>query len=231
MQGEASPVVRVRGWWLRPAVSAVLVGSIIGGGILGNEPARAQSASPPAAAQEFVIVPTESQVIYRVGETLIADNNRFNMAVGTTQAIRGAVTVDRVNPRASRIGPITIDISQFQSNVARRDNAIRRQWLESAKFPAAEFTPMQIEGLPAQYVDGRPIPLRITGTLRVRNVLRPTTFDATVTLTGQQLTGQATTKVLMTDFGFSPPDIFGILRAQNEVGIEFRFTARPASTP
>ena len=231
-QGEAGPMMRGRAWWRGPILSAVLAATMIVGGVRGYAPAaHAQPASPPAAAQEFVIVPTESQVIYRVGETLIADNNRFNMAVGTTQAIRGAVTVDRVNPRASRIGPITIDISQFQSNVARRDNAIRRQWLESAKFPDAEFTPMQIEGLPAQYVDGRPIPLRITGTLRVRNVPRPTTFDATVTLTGQQLTGQATTKVLMTDFGFTPPDIFGILRAQNEVGIEFRFTARPASTP
>ena len=81
------------------------------------------------------------------------------------------------------------------------------------------------------YVDGRPIPLRITGTLRVRNVPKPTTFEATVTLTGQQLIGKATTRVLMTDFGFDPPDIFGILRAQNQVDIEFRFTARPASAP
>ncbi len=230
-QGEASPVVRRRAWWRVPALSAVLAGAMIAGRVFGYDAARAQPLSPLAVAQEFVIVPTESQVIYRVGETLIADNNRFNVAVGTTQAIRGAVTVDRVNPRASHISPITIDISQFQSDMARRDNAIRRQWLESAKFPAAEFTPTQIEGLPAQYVDGRATPLRITGTLRVRNVPRPTTFDATVTLTGQQLTGQATTKVLMTDFGFSPPDIFGILRAQNEVTIEFRFMARPASTP
>lgn len=229
MRGRRSPVVRGRPWWRVLALSTVLAGAIIAGGIPGHEAARAQPASPSGDAQEFVIVPAESQVIYRVGETLIADNNRFNVAVGTTQAIRGAVTVDRVNPRASRIGPITIDISQFQSNVARRDNAIRRQWLESAKFPDAEFTPTQIEGLPAQYVDGRPIPLRITGTLRVRNVPRPTIFDAAVTLTGQQLTGQATTKVLMTDFGFTPSDIYGILRAQNEVAIELRFTARPAT--
>ena len=231
MQRGAGPMVRGRAWWRVAALSVVLAGAMISGGIRGPEAAHAQPSSPPATAQEFVIVPTESQVIYRVGETLIADNNRFNVAVGTTQAIRGAVTVDRANPRASRIGPITIDISQFQSNAARRDNAIRQQWLESARFPAAEFTPTHIEGLPAQYVDGRPIPLRITGTLRVRDVPRPTTFDATVTLTGQQLTGQATTKVLMTDFGFDPPDIFGILRAQNEVAIEFRFMARPASTP
>lgn len=229
MRGRRSPVVKGRPWWGGLALSTALAGAIIAGGIPGHEAARAQPASPSGAAQEFVIVPAESQVIYRVGETLIADNNRFNVAVGATQAIRGAVTVDRVNPRASRIGPITIDISQFQSDVARRDNAIRRQWLESGKFPDAEFTPTQIEGLPAQYVDGRPIPLRISGTLRVRTVPRPTTFDATVILTGQQLTGEATTKVLMTDFGFTPPDIYGILRAQNEVAIEFHFTARPAT--
>jgi polyisoprenoid-binding protein YceI len=198
---------------------------------LGRASAYAQPASPPGGTQEFVIVPSESQVTYRVAETIIQDNNRFNVAVGTTNAIRGTVTVDRANPRASRISPITIDISQFQSDIARRDNAIRRQWLESARYPTAEFTPAQVEGLPAQYVDGRPIPLRITGSLRVRNVPRPTTFEATVTLMGQQLIGKATTRVQMTDFGFDPPDIFGILRAQNQVDIEFRFTARPASAP
>ncbi len=39
--------------------------------------------------ERFVIVPAESQVIYRVVETLFNENNRFNIAVGTTQVVRG----------------------------------------------------------------------------------------------------------------------------------------------
>ncbi len=217
--------------WPLALLCAVLMGGLVEGWALEGEPALAQAAASPTGAQEFVIVPSESQVVYRVGETLLRDGNRFNVAVGMTGAVRGTVTIDRANPRASRISPIAVDISQFQSDSSRRDNAIRQQWLESARFPTAEFTPTQIEGLPSQYVDGRPLALRITGTLKVRNVSKPTTFDAMLMLAGSQLSGKATTRVQMTDFGFDPPAIFGILRAQNEVELEFRFSARPASAP
>ena len=44
----------------------------------------------------------------------------------------------------------------------------------------------------------------------------------------ETLRGTATGTIRMTDFGFDPPAILGILRAENEVRLEFRFTARPA---
>lgn len=183
----------------------------------------------PSAGQRFVIVPGESQVIYRVSEVFINESNRFNVAVGVTSAVRGEIIVDRANPASSRIGPIQVDVSQFRSDSARRDNAIRRWWLESSRFPVAEFAPVSVEGLPAAYTDGRDLNVRIRGDLRVRDVVRRTVFDATLKLTADTLTGTAAATVRMTDFGFDPPAILGVLRADNEVRIEFRFIARPAS--
>ncbi len=205
---------------------AVLIALLLGGVHTAGDPRVAQAASP-AGAQRFVVVPAESQVVYRVGETLLRENNRFNVAVGVTRVVRGEIVIDRTNPRASRVGPIAVDISQFQSDSPRRDYFIRQRWLESARFPIAEFTPTQIDGLPAQYVEGRDLSIQITGNLRIRDVVKPTTFATTLTLAGQQLSGTATTKILMTDFGFDPPAILGVLRAQNEVDLEFHFVARP----
>ena len=185
----------------------------------------ARTAAP--APQRFLIVPGESRVTYRVSETFINEGNRLNVAVGITDAIRGEITINRADPRQSRIGPVTVDISRFQSDSPRRDNAIRGRWLESARFPTAEFTATEISGLPAAYQEGRELHLEITGRLKVRDVTRPATFQTTLVLAGSTLTGTATTKLLMTDFGFQPPSILGILRAENEVHIEFRFTARP----
>ena len=159
---------------------------------------------------------------------MIREDNRFNVAVGISRAVRGEIVIDRANPRASQVGPITVDISQFQSDSQRRDSAIQERWLESARFPIAEFTPTRIEGLPAQYEEGREIAVRIIGNLKVRGVVKSVTFTTALKLQGPQLTGTAATKVLMTDFGFDPPSILGILRAQNEVEIEFRFLARSA---
>jgi polyisoprenoid-binding protein YceI len=186
--------------------------------------APAYSAAPVPV--RYVIVPAESQVTYRVSETFINEGNRLNVAVGVTNAVRGEITINRADPRQSRIGAITVDISRFQSDSVRRDNAIRGRWLESARFPTAEFTPTEITGLPAAYEDGKDLPLQIAGRLKIREVIRLVTFQTTLRLSGATLTGTATTKILMTDFGFRPPSILGILRAENDVQLEFRFTAR-----
>ena len=192
--------------------------------------AVAAVASPTAItspnSERFVVVPAESQVIYRAGEVFFGQNNRFNVAVGTTNAIQGEVWIDRADPRRSRIGTITVNISTFKSDQDGRDNAIRTRWLESARFPTAEFTPTAVHGLPDTYIPGREAHIGIVGNLRIREATKPVTFDATLKLDGNELRGAAKTTILMTDFGFTPPSLLGILKAQNQVNLEFRFIAR-----
>src|SRR3989337_618767 len=106
------------------------------------------AATLAAPAQErFVIVPAESQVIYRVAETFINENNWFNVAGGLTQVVRGEIFLDRRNPQNSRVGTITVDISQFKSDNIRRDRAIRERWLESARYPLAGVSPAGVPGV------------------------------------------------------------------------------------
>jgi polyisoprenoid-binding protein YceI len=180
-----------------------------------------------AAATRYVIVPSESEVVYRVNEVLFREGNRLNVAVGRTREVRGEVMVDRANPRNSRIGAITVNISTFKSDRARRDQAIRERWLESARFPTAEFRPREVEGLPSTYTEGQQLKLKVTGDLKVRDVTRSTTFEMTVVLRGTSLTGAATATIKMTDFGFDPPSILGILRTEDEARLEMQFVARP----
>ncbi len=182
------------------------------------------SAATPVGAQRFVIAPGESTVTYRVNETLFNEGNRLNTAVGTTTVVRGEIFVDRARPANSRIGTITVDISQFKSDSERRDNAIRRQWLESAKYPIAEFAATEIKGLPETYQEGREVPVEVTGNLKIRDVTRRTTMAAAIKLDGNRLTIIGSTSFKMTDFGFDPPAIV-FLRTENEVRLEFRLVA------
>jgi polyisoprenoid-binding protein YceI len=192
-------------------------------------PAAPLAPAPSGAGVEhYAILPSDSTVTYRVGETFF-EENRFNVAVGTTHAIQGDVYVDRAHPDRSRVGPMTIDISTFRSNSGRRDRAIRNRWLESSRYPTAEFTPTAIQGLPARYSDGQDIAVQVLGTLRVRDVTKPVTFTGTVRLAGDVLTGALQTTILMTDFGFDPPEIFGMLKAEDRVQLELQFTAKRAS--
>jgi polyisoprenoid-binding protein YceI len=214
----------------RLATGATLLGllvTVVGGGAAGSS-ALAAPRVAVQGAERYVIDASASQVLYHVGETFIDQNNRFFTAVGTTRGIQGEILIDRSRPSQSRISPISVDISLFNSNSRRRDNAIRERWLESAKYPTAVFTPTAIPGLPDTYVDGREIAVRVAGNLRVRDVTKPVTFVGTVKLEGDTLTGRATTSILMTDFGFDPPSIMGVLKAENQAQLELQLTARRA---
>ncbi|WP_299029707.1 YceI family protein [uncultured Thermanaerothrix sp.] len=196
-------------------------------------PATATAPVPTAAAAGransviFRIVPGESQASYEVGETFFNQNNRFNIAVGVTTAIEGQIEANLADPPASRLGPITVDVSQLRSDSSRRDNYLRNNALESARYPLVTFTPTAVEGLPTAYVEGQDYTFRVRGDLTVRQTTRPVTFAVTARLEGQTLSGTATTTILMSDFGIGPIDLVGILRTEDAVKLTLTFTARP----
>jgi polyisoprenoid-binding protein YceI len=196
-----------------------------------SAPASAEP-TPTAAADGgniviFKIVPGESQASYEVGETFFNQNNRFNLAVGVTTAVAGEIEANLADPPASRIGTITIDVSQLKSDSTRRDNYLRNNALESARYPLVTFVPTAIEGLPTTYAEGQDYTFRVRGDLTVREITRPVTFDVTARLEGQTLRGTATTTIRMSDFDVGPIDLVGILRTEDEVKLTLKFVARP----
>jgi polyisoprenoid-binding protein YceI len=195
------------------------------------QPTEAVPTEPTAPAAGglviYKIVPGESTVTYEVGETFFNENNRFNLAVGTTSQVTGEIQLDTANPQSATVGPIAIDISQFQSDSGRRDGRIRQQWLESERYPTATFTPTSIDGLPATYTEGQPITFTMTGDLTIKETTKPATFDVTATLQGGVLTGTATTTILLSDFGVGPIEIAGVLGTEDEAKLTLNFVARP----
>lgn len=186
-----------------------------------------ESAPSASGSILYKIVPGESQLQYEVGEVFIDENNRFAVAIGVTPQVAGEINLDLAAPQNSSLGTFTADISQFQSDSGRRDNAIRGRYLESGRYPTVTFVPTSVEGLPETYQEGQDIPLKITGDLTIREKTLPVTFDAVVRLEGNQLNGQATTTILMSDFEFGPISIAGILKTEDEAKVTLTFVARP----
>lgn len=192
--------------------------------VLATQPA----ANPPASGiMTFNIVPNESKVTYEVAETFINQSNRFNLAVGVTNSVNGTIQANLQNPPASTLGEFTIDISQFTSDSSRRDNAIRNNWLESARFPTAVFKPTSIAALPGSYEEGKEYSFQVTGDLTVKQTTRPVTFDVTAKLTGDTLSGMATTTILLSDFNVGPISILGVLKTEDQAKLTLNFVARP----
>jgi polyisoprenoid-binding protein YceI len=184
-----------------------------------------ESSAMSAEAKTFVIDPAASTVTYEVGETFIRDGNRFAVAIGTTNTLNGEVALDYANPANSKIGPLTVDISTFKSDSDRRDQRIRDEWLESAKFPTVTVLGTTI-GEIANAQEGQDLSFQVTADTTIRDVTKPLTYNVTAKLEGDNLTGTATTEFKMTDFGFSPPDIAGILKSEDDVKVQVAFVAK-----
>ncbi|MCC7206448.1 MAG: YceI family protein [Anaerolineae bacterium] len=177
----------------------------------------------------LIIAGSESEACFQVGE-IFPGLGEFRVAVGVTQTIEGEVEIDRANVANSLIGDIVININELTSDEPRRDGAIRGQWLESDKYPYATLSNVEIIGLPQRaYVDGEMLNFTVRGDLTIRDVTRPTDFAVTATLAGDLLVVRAETQILMTDFGFDPPNL-AFVQADNEARLVLNLVARPATS-
>ena len=197
-----------------------------------QSPAATEAAQPQAttaaagAATVYRIDPAQSEARYEVAETFF-QGNRLNLAIGRTKGIAGDVLVDFANPANSQIGAIVIDVSQLKSDEDRRDNFIRRNALQSSQFPQATFNPTKIEGLPASAKPGDQLTLKITGDLTVKETTKPVTFDMTLQVGQDKLTGTAAAEILLSDFGAWPIQL-AMLQTEDKAKLVFDFVALPA---
>ncbi len=195
------------------------------------DPAAATTApaatAPVAGARVYRIDAAQSTATYTVSETFFRENNRVANAVGTTNAIAGDILIDTANPAGSQVGDIVVDISQLKSDSNRRDNAIRREWLESATYPLATFANARIVDLPSDLQAGQPFSFKLEGDMTIHDTTNPVVWDVTLVLDGDTLRGSASTTLAMSDYNVSPPDIAGILKAEDTalLGLQFIATA------
>jgi polyisoprenoid-binding protein YceI len=218
-------------------VAAVLLGVVVLVGVawyLRLTAPVAVSNTPPAAATlvaltttpgaaVYRIDPTRSQASYSVDETFF-DRRGLVTAVGTTNAVGGDLLLDRGNLGASTVGEIVVDISQLQSDEPSRDNAIRNEWLESARYPLATFKNASLRDVPNDWREGEPFRVKMAGDLTIRTTTRNVTWDVEMTLDGDELRGRATTQIRMTDFGFQPPSL-RLISVEDEVALAIDFVA------
>ena len=67
---------------------------------------------------------------------------------------------------------------------------------------------------------------KIVGELTIRKVTKEVSFDTRAKIVGDTLTGTAVLKFNMTDFGFDPPAILFVLKAENAVELTLQIEAK-----
>jgi polyisoprenoid-binding protein YceI len=190
--------------------------------------------SPVSGQRTFVILPEQSKASYLVDEEFLGGAlDKLGIAagaadvVGSTQAIEGQLQLN-LDDLGAALGEntFTVQMNTLTTDQDRRDTWIREDGPRFNDFPVASFVATAIEGAPSSYADGQEVSFQLVGDLTVRDVTRPVTFDVDARLEGDTLSGNATTRLKMSDFGIDPPNFANTLTVADDFGIEVQFVAK-----
>lgn len=182
----------------------------------------------------YVIVPAESKATYLASEEFFAGafakygiKAGLGDVVGTTQEIEGQMQLN-LDDLSAALGEnsFTVKMNTLTTDRANRDNWIRDNGPNFNKYPIASFKATSISDAPTSYSAGSEVNFKLSGDLTVHEVTKPATFDVKAKIEGNTLSGTASTRIKMSDFGIEPPSFANTLTVNDEVGIEVQITAR-----
>lgn len=183
----------------------------------------ATSSVPAGQGQSrWTLASETSEARYRVHEQL-ANRPLPNDAVGVTKAISGQIVLDGNGRLVANQSKLTIDLRELKSDSDRRDNFIRRNTLETEKFPQAEFVPRQVKGLPSPLPTSGEHSFELVGDLTLHGVTKPVTWQAKAQVNDRELIGSAHTAVKFGDFGMTQPRVAVVLSVEDNIRLEIDF--------
>jgi polyisoprenoid-binding protein YceI len=118
-----------------------------------------------------------------------------------------------------------VDLRTLQSDSPRRDNAIRGRWLESDTYPYADFVSTDALDVPTDYTEGNEVTFTLVGDMTIRDVTKSVTWTVVGVLQDGVVTGVATTSIVMSDFGVSPPNIANMIKVEDQADLRVNFVA------
>jgi polyisoprenoid-binding protein YceI len=196
--------------------------------IPGSADGKGADGTGGAHSRLYHLDPARSEASYSAEEKLLSGGADTPVKrVGTTQAVAGDILLNDIDVGASKIGEIVVDISQLTSGDQMRDNALRRQWLESSKFPLATFRSARLEGCPTAVREGQLFTCRLSGELTIHGITQSATWVLEAQLRDNNLTGSATTEIKMSSFGVQLPEIMGTLKVLDDTDLKLDFVAVP----
>ena len=158
--------------------------------------AVASSVTPGAAGATFVVNPGNSQVAWTGSKVTGKHDGEFKTFTGAITLVDGAVEKSRV----------TIDIDTASLNTVP-ENLVHHlksaDFFDVEKFPKASFASTSIVPAAAAGADKRTF--QITGNLTLHGVTKSISFPATIDVSADTITAEATFSINRKDFSINYP--------------------------
>jgi polyisoprenoid-binding protein YceI len=205
-------------------VGIALLGAV---GLGAQQPPSRGGGAPapdPTKPQKLEIT-TGTTARYKVTEQL-AGISFPSDAVGTTQAITGALIV---NPDGSFAAgsKISVDLRTITSDQGMRDNYVRTRTLETEKFPTMEVVPKKANGLAAPLASGSQaqVGFQLVTDVTLHGVTKEITWNVVAVLGAQQVGGRATTTLEFATFNMTKPSLARLMSVDDKIVLEIEFRA------
>lgn len=192
-------------------------------GFQGQAPARGAAPAPDPTKPQKLEITAGTTARYKVNEQL-AGISFPNDAVGTTQAITGALIVNPDGTFAAG-SKISVDLKSITSDQGMRDNYVRTRTLEAEKFPTMEVVPKKAIGLPAPMPAGNQaqVGFQLVTDVTLHGVTKEVTWNVVAVLGAAQVGGRATTTVDFAMFNMTKPTLARLISVDDKIGLEIEF--------
>ena len=191
--------------------------------------AQGRSSAPPpdpTKPQKFEIT-TGTRARYKVREQL-AGISFPSDAVGTTEAVTGAIVVKPDGSIDAAQSKLIVDLKTLTSDQQMRDGYIQNRTLETAKFPTMEFVPKRAVGLPAPLPAGMQAQagFQLIGDLTLHGVTKEATWNVVATFGNDQIGGRATTTIDYATFNLTKPSLARLVSVEDKIDLEIEFRCK-----
>lgn len=170
--------------------------------------------SANAANETFKIDPSRSTIAFGVRHMLGTAKGKFSK-------FKGTIVVDRDHPEQSSV-TVTIDAASIDTGIAKRDEHLRRELFNVAKYPEITFKSRRVKQTGANSGE-------IAGDLTMRGVTRAITLNVQLVSKGETTRWRVTTAPLKrSQFGL----VFSksaetVSMISDDVAVEIEIEARP----
>lgn len=120
---------------------------------------------------------------------------------GTSEQLQGMIDLDE------NLIDFYVDLNTLDSGIARRDHDMRNTYLETDKFPFAEFTGEITEGLESITTGDIVTNVTATGIFTMRGIDQEMVVEGTITSSAECFVLEGTWIILLKDFNIERPGI------------------------
>jgi polyisoprenoid-binding protein YceI len=195
-----------------------------GGTTASNSSASGDDRDRAMAGTWNVVQGANSFVGYRVQEELAGIGS--TVAVGRSNGIQGNLNFDGDKITGVQI---TADLTQLKSDKSQRDGQLRRQSIETDKFPSATFalsTPIDIKDVPAA---GSKITQDVKGKLTLHGVTKDVSLSVQGVIDNNQVIVVGSTTIMFADYNIQKPQAQSVLGVEDKGVMEFQLVFAKAA--